>query len=83
MKSLTMNDLQIKIREKILSSLGRPPHYKFTTVSHLWANRYRVNVYVLQPSDCIIPRLFISDSFFVRIKEDGEVLLNETISRKY
>jgi hypothetical protein len=59
----------------VLNQYGKPPHFHHMEVRHLWADRYRVNVFVEVPNKEVVVRsLQIASSYFVRRLPDGKIV---------
>lgn len=69
------------IERNVLLGLGRPPHYKFIEVKHTMPGTVRVNVFVEQGD--LFKTSKISDSFFLKVNEQGDIIGGDAIRRKY
>ena len=70
---------QDKLEAALLSALGTPLNFSHVTVTPIFKDHYRVNVYQRQKtinpdSHMAMPWLLICDSFFVEADEDGEII---------
>lgn len=69
-----------RIREGVMNTLGPPDHLWVVTVRRLWAEFYRVNVFV--GDDSTTAR--IAHSYFLAADESGEILdSSPTLCRVY
>ena len=65
---------------QLLQSLGRPPTLHRVEIRHLWADHYRVNVFIGADAACTR----VGHSFFVVADEDDSILASTPdITRKY
>lgn len=70
------------IADRVLDRLGRPRDLFRVQVRSLWGNHFRVNVYREVGCTERIPRVEMTDSFFVT-KEGPALLSQPAIERKY
>ena len=79
--------LRIKgaINTKVLKRLGKPPDFFKIDVHHLWANKWRVNVWCkgMGSGEGVVPSFNISDSFFVEVSKDNRMSSTPRIVKKY
>jgi hypothetical protein len=69
------------IERNVLSALGRPPRYKFTDVKPTMPATVRVNVFVTQGD--LFKTSKISDSFYLKVNEKGDIIGGDPIKPKY
>lgn len=70
------------IANLVLTRLGRPKDLFRVQVHRLWGKNYRVNVYRELERSLSLPRIEMTDSFFVTA--DNEALISQpVIERKY
>jgi hypothetical protein len=69
------------IERNVLSALGRPPRYKFTDVKPTMPSTVRVNVFVTQGD--LFKTSKISDSFYLKVNEKGDIIGGDPINPKY
>jgi hypothetical protein len=72
-----------KVTASLLGSLGIPPGFQKIKAINVYENNWRVDVYTKAQIEieCIVSRMEISDSFFIRVDENGKILT--PISKKY
>jgi len=72
------------VANNVLKALGTPPRFLKIKSSHLFDNRFRVNVYqvVKQEFEGLIKKNCICDSFYCIVDEKGEIQ-NPKIQKKY
>lgn len=75
---LTVNK---NIERNVLAALGLPPRYKFTEVKTTMPSTVRVNVFVTQGE--LLKTSKISDSFYLKVNEKGEIIGGDPIKQKY
>jgi hypothetical protein len=75
---LTVNK---NIERNVLAALGLPPRYKFTEVKTTMPSTVRVNVFVTQGE--LLKTSKISDSFYLKVNEKGEIVGGDPIKHKY
>lgn len=76
------------IGRQVLDQVGTPPGYQSIAVKHLWTdgtgdtqcNYYRVNIYVLHGDQGVVPRMRMSDSYFIKCGSDDAV---DGLEKKY
>lgn len=84
---LEVNDTPVElvvnkaIERNVLASLGLPPGYKCTAVKSTTPKTVRVNVFVEQGDLFRTSR--ISDSFFLKVNENGDIVGGDPIFPKY
>ena len=75
-----------KIKARILKRLGKPRYFYKIDTNRLWANKWRVNVWIkvhrAGEALGVVPSHSISDSFFVTIK-NNRISTNPKITKKY
>ncbi len=69
------------IERNVLKVLGLPPKYKFTEVKTTMAGTVRVNVFVEQGD--LFKTSKISDSFYLKVNDKGEIIGGDALKRKY
>jgi hypothetical protein len=75
-----LETLNILVGEQVMHTLGEPAGLQKVSVRPLWANVYRVNVFV--GSDAVSAR--IANSFFLNVDGDGKVVASTPkITRQY
>lgn len=66
---ISKQEIESMVRTKLGSM---PENFEKMVVSPLWANRFRVNIFILTPQiGSLYGKRTISDSFFVRMNDDG------------
>ena len=75
-------DVGTLLAGRILAKLGRPANLARVDTRHLWADNFRVNVYVDAGETHRVPTVRIADSFFVQLTQEG-ITCSPAISRKY
>lgn len=72
------------VAQQVLNALGTPPRFLKIKSSHLFDNRFRVNVYqiVKQEFEGLIKKNCICDSFYCIVNEKGEIQ-HPIIEKKY
>lgn len=76
------------IAAQVLKSYGTPDSHEATSVKELWneggadqVHYYRVNIYVKDGEQGMIPRLKMSDSLFIKCDKSGRLITE--VERKY
>jgi hypothetical protein len=67
----------------VLNQLGAPANLSRIDARHLWGNCFRVNIYCSVDKAGIVADMCLTDSFFVRLGDDGTLIANPPISAKY
>lgn len=77
--------LALKIKDRILKRLGKPRYFYKFDAHHLWANKWRVNVWIKThgKGEGVVPYYSISDSFFVTVGKNDRISTNPKITKKY
>lgn len=70
------------IAGRVLHRLGRPKDLFRVQVHRLWGKNYRVNVYRELERSLSLPRVEMTDSFFVTADDDA-LISQPIIERKY
>ena len=73
------------IKTKVMKRLGKPPDFFEINVHHLWANKWRVNVWCKGSGsgDGVVLSYNIVDSFFVEVSKDNRMSSTPRIVKKY
>ena len=76
------SELKLEIPQEVLKEfVGRVPHLMQITASHIYNNRFRVNVWTEQYfNNSIVPTIKIEKSFFVHYHEG--IIIDETTKPK-
>ena len=69
------------IERNVLAVLGLPPRYKFTDVHNTMPSTVRVNIFVTQGD--LFQTSKISDSFYLKVNDKGEIVGGDPITPKY
>lgn len=69
------------IAKNVLAALGLPPRYKFTDVKSTMPDTVRVNVFVEQGD--LFRTTKISDSFYLKVNDKGDIVGGDPIKPKY
>jgi len=69
------------IERNVLKVLGLPPKYKFTEVKTTMPGTVRVNVFIEQGD--LFKTSKISDSFYLKVNDKGDIIGGDTIKPKY
>ncbi|MES2791288.1 MAG: hypothetical protein V4719_16855 [Planctomycetota bacterium] len=69
------------IERNVLKVLGLPAKYKFTEVKNTMPGTVRVNVFIEQGD--LFKTSKISDSFYLKVNEQGEIIGGDTVKPKY
>ena len=74
------------ITTKVLKKLGKPTNLFKIDANHLWANKWRVNVWIkgVGTGEGVVPSFEIADSFFVEVSKDNNRMTSSPrIVKKY
>ena len=73
------------IKTKVIKRLGKPPNFFKIDTNHLWANKWRVNVWCKGSGsgDGVVLSYNIVDSFFVEVSKDNRMSSTPRIVKKY
>ena len=73
------------IKAKVMKKLGKPSNFFKIDAHHLWANKWRVNVWCIGrgTGEGVVPTFSIDDSFFVEISKDNRMSSSPRIVKKY
>ena len=83
--SPSSEEIKLAVEGKILKRLGKPPSFFKIEAKHLWANKWRVNVWSkgVGSDDGVVPSFEITDSFFVEVSKTNRVSASPKIVKKY
>ena len=77
-------ELETKVKSKILNRLGTPSNLHSITARNVFANKWRVNIWILDPSDghSVAPSHSIAHSFFCELTKNGTLRTKPTIEKR-
>ena len=83
--SPSSEEIKLAVEGKILKRLGKPPSFFKIEAKHLWANKWRVNVWAkfYNTEIKVVPGFNITDSFFVEVSKTNRVSSSPRIVKKY
>lgn len=83
-KNVDQKEIDNKIEEYVLVRMGRPKTLRYFKVNPLWDCYYRVNVYCEKETNILVKTNEITDSFFVKFKDDKVRMCRpEILEKKY
>ena len=64
------------VMKNLHDKIGVPPNYSHSRGFNVYDNRWRINVYSFIKTDIpsLIKRLFISNSYFVEVDKEGQIV---------
>jgi len=73
------------IKTNTMKKLGKPPDFFKIDAHHLWANKWRVNIWNkgVGTGEGVVPSFEITDSFFVEVSKDNRMTSSPRIVKKY
>lgn len=77
-------ELEEKVVDKILNRLGKPHNLHGATAKNVFDNKWRVNIWVEEPSDghSVAKTYSIAHSFFCELTEGGTLRTNPKIEKR-
>ena len=77
-------ELEAKVKAKILNRLGTPRNLHSITARNVFANKWRVNIWLLDHSDdySVAPSHSIAHSFFCELTKNGTLRTKPTIEKR-
>ena len=77
-------ELEAKVKAKILNRLGTPSNLHSITARNVFANKWRVNIWLLDPSDgySVARTYSIAHSFFCELTKNGTLRTKPTIEKR-
>ena len=77
-------ELEAKVKSKILNRLGTPRNLHSITAKNVFGNKWRVNIWLLDPSDgySVAPSHSIAHSFFCELTEGGTLRTEPKIKKR-
>lgn len=77
-------ELEEKVKSKILNRLGTPSNLHSITARNVFANKWRVNIWLLDPSDgySVARSYSIAHSFFCELTKNGTLRTKPTIEKR-
>lgn len=78
-------DLVATVKKNVLKALGRPTGFHSISCVNVFNNNFRVNVFcMIGDGRAVFPAIRITQSFFVKIDGNGEILASEpSIHKEY
>lgn len=65
-----------EIADKVKKELPMPGSLHSILAKHLWANRYRVNIYATEKDNSIFgKRIYMHSSYFLKVTTDGQLVM--------
>ena len=82
---LDLQKMEEAIKTKVLKKLGKPRDFFKIDANHLWANKWRVNVWrkTAGTGEGVVPSFSIADSFFIEVSKDNRMSSSPRIVKKY
>ena len=76
--------IQKAIEKYIIEKLGKPAHYSYMEVKHLWGEFYRVNVLCREKkAESFMATFTRPDSFFMRVEDNKVESCDPKVVRRY
>ena len=77
-------ELEVTVKDKILNRLGTPYNLHHITAKNVFGNKWRVNIWLLDPSDgySVAPSHSIAHSFFCELTEGGTLRTEPKIKKR-
>jgi hypothetical protein len=71
------------VMKNLHDKIGIPDNYSHSRGFNVYDNRWRINVYSLVKTDIptLIKRLFISNSYFVEVDKEGQIVRPKEIQK--
>ena len=71
------------VMKNLHDKIGIPDNYSHSRGFNVYDNRWRINVYSLVKTDIptLITRLFISNSYFVEVDKEGQIVRPKEIQK--
>jgi hypothetical protein len=71
------------VMKNLHDKIGIPDNYSHSRGFNVYDNRWRINVYSLVKTDIptLIKRLFISNSYFVEVNKEGQIVRPKEIQK--
>jgi|694.fasta_scaffold86727_1 hypothetical protein len=71
------------VMKNLHDKIGIPDNYSHSRGFNVYDNRWRINVYSLVRTDIptLIKRLFISNSYFVEVDKEGQIVRPKEIQK--
>ena len=83
-KQVKQAELEATVKSKILNRLGTPNNLHNVTAKNVFDNKWRVNIWVLDPSDgdTVARTYSVAHSFFCELTEGGTLRTEPKIKKR-